>query len=104
MVTFYPIDTTIGPAASGSFENGAYRFTTDDGPVPGEYNVSIEFEESESSPPKARNGPGAGLISKSETGIGEARLQIEPEKITAASVPADGPFEIDLNPTESAPE
>jgi hypothetical protein len=43
MVTFTPIEATIGPAVTGSFEDGAYRFSREDGPVPGKYNVTIEL-------------------------------------------------------------
>ena len=99
LVTFVPTDTAIGPAAIGSLEDGAYRFTKADGPVPGEYNVTIEFEASDSSP-APQDGRGARLISKNSADVG--RVAFEPPKTTTASVAVDGPFEIDLNPTESA--
>ena len=86
IVTFTPTDGTIGPAATRDFENGAYRFSEEDGPVPGKYIAAIQFEMSDSS---------------AATNRAMRRRPYEPEKTTAVSVPADGPYEIDLNPTES---
>jgi hypothetical protein len=100
LVTFIPIETAIGPAVIGSFEDGVYRFTEGDGPVPGEYEVSIEFEESASTTAARQNGRSDGLIHRSAADVGEADL--EAAKMTMASVPAEGPFEIDLHPIESA--
>ena len=100
LVTFIPMETSIGPAAIGSFEDGTYRFTKTDGPVPGEYNVSLEFEESDSSPVAPRNGRGRRVITKNPADVGRATF--EPAKTTTALVPVDGPFEIDLHLTKSA--
>ena len=103
VVTFTPIDTTIGPAATRSFEDGAYRFSEDDGPVPGEYEVTVEFV---ASPGAKQSGLGGGrgpggrrLVSKNPVEGG--RLAYEQPMTTTATVPADGPFKIDLHPTES---
>ena len=86
IVTFTPIDGTIGPAAGLSFENGAYQFSEEDGPVPGEYIAAIQFAIS------------------TEAKRTDRRWQYDPEKTTAVSVPAEGPYEIDLNPTDSVPQ
>ena len=107
MVTFIPIDATIGPAATRSFEGGAYRFSEDDGPVPGKYNVTIALVASGSSPAATQNGRGAGKGTRKRKLAGKnpaegGRLAYEPAKTTTVSVPADGPFKIDLHPTESA--
>ena len=107
VVTFTPIDATIGPAATRSFEDGAYRFSEDDGPVPGEYNVAIKLVASDSSPAATQNGRGAGRGTRNRKLVGKTpgeggRLVYEPAKTTTVSVSAGGPFEIDLHPTESA--
>jgi hypothetical protein len=43
MVTFMPINAKIGPVATLSFKDGTYQFSNEDGPVPGEYEVTIEL-------------------------------------------------------------
>ncbi len=86
-VSFIPTDTSIGGAAMVSFKDGAYRFTEEYGPVPGEYDVSIEFEEPESSAGGERRGRGPGS-------------KVVESKMTTASVSADGPLEIDLDITQ----
>jgi hypothetical protein len=83
IVTFTPTDGTIGPAATRSFENGAYQFSEKDGPVPGNYIASVELALANTTERTTRQWP------------------YEPEKKTAVSVPVDGPYELDLNPTES---
>jgi hypothetical protein len=90
LVTFTPVDTSIGPAAMNDFEAGAYRFTKESGPVPGKYNVSIELEESISQADMPRNLSG----SRPPTVMYEAV-----EKTITASVPAEGPFEINIDIT-----
>ena len=88
-VKFIPIDASIGGVAVGSFKDGAYRFTEEYGPVPGEYVVSIEFEE----PGSAGERPAG----RSRGGSGEDAVD---EKRTTASVSAGGPLEIDLDITQ----
>ena len=88
-VSFIPTDSSIGGAAMGSFEDGAYRFTEEYGPVPGEYDVSIEFEL----PGEGRGGPRG-------RGPGSEGSEVEEPKMTTASVSADGPLEIDLDITQ----
>ena len=86
-VSFVPTDTTIGGSAMVSFKDGAYRFTEEYGPVPGEYVVAIEFEEPESSAGGERRGRGP-------------RTKVAEPKMTTASISADGPLEIDLDITQ----
>ena len=101
VVTFIPIHTSIGPAVTRSFKEGAYRFTKDDGPVPGKYNVTIKLVDS--SPAATQNGRGAVKRTRnSKTASEGGRLAYEPAKTTTVSVSADGPFKIDLHPIESA--
>ena len=78
-VTYTPKDPKLGQAATLSFEDSAYQFTEEGGPIPGEYIVRVELATLESI--------AAGR-----------RLAYEPGKYTKATVPTDGPFEIDLNP------
>ncbi len=101
VVTFIPIEASIGPAVTRSFEEGAYRFSKDDGPVPGKYNVTIKLVDS--SPAATQNGRGAGRGTRNRKIAGEGgRLAYEPAKTTTVSVSAGGPFKIDLHPTEPA--
>ena len=88
-VSFIPTDPSIGGAAMGSFKDGAYRFTEEYGPVPGEYDVSIEFEV-----------PGAGREGPRGRGPGGEGSTVDEPKMTTASVSADGPLEIDLDITQ----
>jgi hypothetical protein len=97
MLTFTPIDTSIGPAASVDFKDGAYRFTAKVGPVPGEYNVSIEFEASASSAAARPNNRG-GRMDRNAVDVGG--VTYDEAKMTTASVSADGPFETDLDVTK----
>jgi hypothetical protein len=91
IVTFTPIDSSIGLAAMNDFEAGAYRFTKDNGPLSGKHNVSIELEVTVSSAEMPKN----------LSGSRPPTLSYEPvEKTIAASVPAEGPFEIDLDITK----
>jgi hypothetical protein len=90
LVTFTPIDSSIGPAAMNDFEAGAYRFTKENGPVPGKHNVSIELEESISAAEMPKNLSG----SRPPTVTYEAV-----EKTITVSVPAEGPFEINIDIT-----
>jgi hypothetical protein len=96
-LAFTPIDTSIGPAAMTDFENGAYRFTAKDGPVPGKYNVSIEIEVPASSAPARQTRPG-GRMTKNPADVG--RPSYDEAKMITVSVSADGPFEIDLDVTQ----
>jgi hypothetical protein len=97
MLTFTPQDSSLGPSVSGDFEDGVYQFTNQYGPVPGEYDVSIEFEENEASPKRAPNR--TGRVIKDPRDVG--RVAYEEDKWTTASVPAEGPFEVDLDLTEA---
>jgi hypothetical protein len=97
MLTFLPIDSSIGPAAMCDFEDGAYQFSKEDGPVPGEYNVTVEMVAAESSTaaaPVSRDG--RSFRSRG----GEGRPTFDEDKVTTASVSAEGPLEIDLDITE----
>jgi hypothetical protein len=89
---FTPIDTSIGPAAMTDFENGAYRFTEDDGPVPGEYNVYVELEVPASEARKSKPG---GRTTKNPADVG--RPTYDEAEVIKISVSVDGPWEIDLN-------
>ena len=103
MVTCTPIEATIGPAVTRSFEDGAHGFSKEDGPVPGEYNVTIELVVPDSSPAATQNGRGAAKRARKGKVASEGgRLAYEPAKTTTVTVSADGPFEMDLYPTESA--
>lgn len=90
-MTFIPIEGTIAPAATRSFEGGEYRFSEADGPVPGTYNVSIRLEASSARPSR----PGA-RQRRNPADVG--RTGYEEAKTATATVPEDGPFEIDLDP------
>jgi hypothetical protein len=90
LITFTPIDSSIGPAAMNDFEAGAYRFTKENGPVPGKYNVSIELEESISAADMPKNLTG----SRPPTVV-----HVAVEKTITVSVPAESPFEIDVDIT-----
>jgi hypothetical protein len=97
MLTFLPIDSSIGPAAMCDFEDGAYGFTEVDGPVPGEYNVTVEMEVSDSSAsaaPVRRDG----RVFKNAAAVG--RPTYDEDRTTTASISAEGPLEIDLDITE----
>jgi hypothetical protein len=103
MVTFTPIEATIGPAVTGSFEDGAYQFSREDGPVPGRYNVTVELVVPDSSPAATQNGRGAAKRTRKGKVASEGgRLAYEPAKTTTVTVSADGPFEMDLHPTKSS--
>lgn len=107
VVIFTPIDTTIGPAVTRSFKDGAYRFGENNGPVPGEYNVSIKLVAPPSSSAPAQKGRGGGRGARKQKLVGRepsegGRVAYQPPKTTKASVPADGPFEIDLDLTKVA--
>lgn len=103
LVTFTPMKATIGPAVTSSFEDGAYSFSREDGPVPGKYNVTIELAMSDSSPAATHNRRGAaGGTRKGKIASEGGRMAYEPAKTTTVEIPADGPFEMDLYPTESS--
>lgn len=102
LVTFTPIEATVGPAAAGSFQDGTYRFSRKNGPVPGKYRVTIEFEIDAS-----RGGHGADQGTRKSNLRGKnpvegGRASFEPAKTITVSVSAEGPYEIDLDPTKSA--
>ena len=78
-VTYIPVDSKIGPAATLSFEDGAYQFTEEGGPISGEYIVRVE------------------LVTPESIAAG-GHLAYEPGKKTKATVPTEGPFEINLEP------
>ncbi len=90
---FIPIDTSIGPVAVNDVKDGAYRFTTKNGPVPGEYNVTIELE----APASSARPPGRGERRRPNAA---GRAVFDEPKRTTASVSADGPLEIDLDVTK----
>ena len=104
VVTFTPIDGTVGPAATRSFGNGAYRFREKDGPVPGKHLVTIELVTLPGAKPSGRGGGRGGSGLRSKNPVEGGRLAYEPPMTTTVSVPADGPFKIDLHPTEAEPE
>jgi hypothetical protein len=97
ILTFTPQDSSLGPAVTGGFEDGVYQFREQYGPVPGDYDVSIEFEENDASPERAQDRNG--WVTKDPRDVGQ--VSFEEDKWTTASVPAEGPFEIDLDVTES---
>jgi hypothetical protein len=90
VVTFTPINSSIGPAAMSNFEAGTYQFKKANGPVPGEYNVSIDLEASMSAADMPRHLKG----SKPPSVVYETV-----EKMINAAVPAEGSFEIDIDIT-----
>jgi hypothetical protein len=100
VVRFLPTSGTEGPAVVGSLENGSYRFTTVNGPVPGKYNVSIEVEVST---PPARARPSRRGSTNDKIPANEFRenyASYDEPKTTTASVTVDGPLEIDLDVTK----
>lgn len=98
IVTFIPIDSTIGPAVTRSFKNGAYAFGKNDGPVPGEYNVQVKLVVDETA---TQNQPPSRRDKRASAG---GRVAYEPETRTTVSVPAEEPFELDLHPPDSKPD
>lgn len=124
MVTFIPLDATLGPVAILSFKDGTYQFNSKDGPVPGEYEVTIELvqvaaQKKQSQAAQYRDiriPKGEKLVIKSR-GDGSDVIY-EPERTAAVSnhspqtsttsdspegpitssvtVPTDGPYEVDL--------
>jgi hypothetical protein len=99
LVTFFPSASTHGPTAFGEFKDGAFRFTVEDGPAPGTYRISIEFEEKGTSAQKIAASSGG----KFDDASGEAGGVSYGPEISAGEVevPAGGPFEIDLHLAET---
>jgi hypothetical protein len=58
-IRYSPVDR--GPMATASIENGKYRFTSETGPVPGDYDVIIE-----SKPAIVKKGAAAEVITPQE--------------------------------------
>lgn len=62
-IRFEPVNNIEGRAASGTIEDGYYSLTTavqDDGALPGEYNVTILAQETDTSQINAKAKGGAG--------------------------------------------
>jgi hypothetical protein len=93
-VAFTPVDASIGPAALNDFQDGAYQFTAENGPVPGEYSVLVELEVDPAVAKAKRARPGE-RMSRNPADVGRSTFEeAAPIQIT---VSADGPLEIDLN-------
>jgi hypothetical protein len=93
-VAYAPKDSKIGPSVTADMVDGKYEFSDQYGPVPGEYNVAVGFEATERAPSKGRSGNRKGA------GRPAAAVSIEDDRMTEATVPTEGPYEIDLDISE----
>ena len=82
-ISFLPVADTKGPSATTAIIQGKYRFVAGDGVVPGKYQVLIvpKIKKPIAQPGSATN----------------ADSKVKPTEFRqAATVPADGPFELNF--------
>jgi hypothetical protein len=96
-VAYYPKDTSIGPAVTAELEDGEYEFASEFGPVPGEYEVEIGFETTGRAPQNEGGDKGG---NRKGAGRRAAAASLEEGRMTEATVPTAGPYEIDLDAGE----
>ncbi len=78
-ISLLPDSGTKGPAANGLVRDGLYRFTTEDGPVPGTHRVLIDVEPERGKLDQAAEQAAAQWMFKFNI-----------------TVPAEGPYEYDF--------
>lgn len=100
LVTFRPSAELKAPAASAEVKDGAYRFTRDDGPIAGNYQVVFQFADIDVSftgggkKPKEMAPPPA-LDPRTRQPL-PAPSPPPTEAVLDVTVPASGSLEIDL--------
>jgi hypothetical protein len=83
-----PLGEAKAPAVSTVVTNGEYRFTREDGPIPGEYRVVFAFVDQPS---------GFGTNSKKELIVTPAaQTPPPPPPAVNVTVPAEGPLEFNI--------
>jgi hypothetical protein len=87
-IGFYP--TSGGPAANTAIVDGRYTFDANNGPIAGKYRVRVMVEN-----PAARAGGGGGARGGKGGGSGSPPEYL-PQRSTEIEVPAEGPFEIEI--------
>ena len=103
-VVFSPKDSSIGPSATADLVDGKYEFTAQFGPVPGEYDVGIGFETTAGALRGDGKRGGVDPVTGERRGKagnrGATAIAMEEELESEATVPTEGPYEIDLDVSE----
>ena len=88
-IALQPTGEAAAPAVSTAVANGEYRFTRDDGPLPGDYRVVFTFADQ---PSGFSTGPKKEFL---VTPANQIAPPAPPPNVTVA-VPAEGPLELDI--------
>ena len=93
-LSLHPFPELNAPAVSTTVVNGEYRFTRDDGPVPGQYRAVFRFTDD-----PGTFGSGAPTGKKKEVVVAPVVKQAAPPPPApdvTVTVPADGNGELDI--------